>query len=308
MRDAGAPERVVELVDELERRVGELGRELATEHPRVALERVHAWLDLGRLERALEDIDRIATLADETIRGDVSLARARHAEIAHRMEDALEHLDAAVAADPDLADVALGRRAFLFARRGDDARVIEIVGEFDGIAALEAGRLRPRAALDLVSTTAMSRFRTGDVARARKDLEQALTVARKHDLSGREAGLYLNLAIIARRTGSLVDAAELLRTARAAFRSIGNLAGEAHTAATLGGVLRETGELFEANSELERALDLRGLLADSKGVGAVQACSACCSPNAGTFKLLWRSWARCVPISMPTCPVGSRPT
>ncbi|MEX1025908.1 MAG: phosphotransferase, partial [Planctomycetota bacterium] len=268
-RERGAPERVLASVAEVESLLAEVGRTLADDAFELELARVDAWLDLGRADRAERELARLEAPQDAELAGRLALARARLADRTHRADDAFALLDEAARIAPVLAPRALAERVFLLGRRGEDRRVLELAGQLEGHS---VGALDERSAWTLRSTLAMSRFRAGEVDAARQELATLLRDVASHP--GREAGVQLNLAIVERRAGSLPRAIEHLRAAHHGFRARGDLVGVAHTAATLGGVLRDAGELAEAEVELERAIDLRTRLGDQAGVVAVEALQA----------------------------------
>ena len=125
----------------------------------------------------------------------------------------------------------------------------------------------------------MSRFRKGAIETARAELTALLT-----ELAGtpeRTAGVHLNLSILERRAGTIPKAIGHLRAAENGFRARGDLAGVALVSATLGGVLRDAGELAEAERELVRTVDLRTRLGDEAGVVAAEALQALVAQERG---------------------------
>lgn len=276
-RESGVPERVLEIVDELE-----VLLELRTpiqEHldARIELVRIHAWMDLGRMDQAQARLESLRSTNEGPIAGRVALARSRLFELTHQSDLALTTLDQAVRLDPGLEAEAFVQRVFLFGRRGESEVVLKLAEALPESLHTLPARLR----WTMASTIAMSRFRRGDIDGAHRALVELRDEIRRSPTPLRVAGVELNLAIVERRAGSLQSAVQHLEAARDAFDGLGDWRGVAHARSTLGGVLRESGELRRALVEIEQAVELRRRLCDARGAIVLEATMALVTAEAG---------------------------
>jgi DNA-binding SARP family transcriptional activator len=220
---------------------------------------------VGFLSRALaltapgEDADRY------------DLLLARH-DIYHLLGDRapqaadLAELDRLAAASGDL-----GQRAAVALRR---ARYAEATSDFvaAGQAATQAaGLARDVGDAELLARSTLARgnslWRQRQFPPARRELHEAVALARAAALPQVEADSLRTLGIVAETAGDYSEAKQYYEQSLAMCRQIGNRLGEVSTLNNLGVVAYYVGDFSQARAYLEETLAIRRQLGDRRGEG-----------------------------------------
>jgi len=279
LRDRGSSELALRLCDAVERQSAETGGEPS---PELMGERAFAWCALGQADRALAAIEPFAQVPTEPdapsaqskpratppeprVAALLERVRGQVAYLGHEPARALACFEAALELDPEDGGEAFTHKVRLFYELRRDNEIGELVDEQHPPAGMQT-----RLWHNVLAIAAMSRFRLGEADVAREALERYVAEARAARDPGRQAGLRINLATIARRTGDERGALAHLRAAARHFDGAGNLSGLAQARALLGSTLRQVGELAEAEPLLASALAIRERLGDSVGTTSVR--------------------------------------
>ena len=261
--DRGAGEIALSVLDRAVRCARDRGLDLDKSHARLSLARSRAWTTLGRLDEAERSLEHLDTPKRASEAGILALGRARIASNRRETDPALAFFDEALSLDPALAPEAQVGRVQLHHELGHDEQTIELVAEVrDDVA--------PRQRAFLNSLAAVSAFRLGRVEDAHKQLKALLELIRPWEDAVLEGAIRIDLATIERRTGSLSRAKEELQIVVDLYTQAGFAAGLAHAQATLGGVLREEGQMLAAEPLLVRAMEMRERLGSLRGANTVR--------------------------------------
>ena len=268
--DRGRAESVLEIGDHLSEAARSFGMELVEEAPRLLVERARAWCSVGRTEMALKEIEVPALTADPEIAAHVELIRGLVASLRHETDAAMDHYEAAAASSPSVSVLATVGRIQLLHTLGKNEEVHALVEALDPEALVEQGRMRRRDCAYVRSMQAMGSLRLGQVDEARTRTHELVDDVRRSGDVQLEAALHINLAIIERLGGSLPQARSELEEAIRLYDRAGLVSGVAHARATLGGLLRDLGELVDAEPLLLSAMEIRERLNDPEGAGTAR--------------------------------------
>jgi serine/threonine-protein kinase PknK len=117
--------------------------------------------------------------------------------------------------------------------------------------------------VNMRSLEALARFATGDAERAAADLERLVRAL--GEATPMRASVLLNLANVERRRRGAEAAVPLLEEAVRIHEASRRPAAAAQVRTALGGTLRDLGQVVVAENVLERALEVRERLGDTKG-------------------------------------------
>jgi tetratricopeptide (TPR) repeat protein len=264
LRDRGLAQRALGLYEALRA----LAREAQLELPHeIAAEAAQAWIALGQPEPALEIGRALAAAPAVRSRAAAECVQGAVAIVRHDWSSARAHYDEAQRIDSgELEEVLHGRARLFFEARQDQ----DLDQLWSAARSAPAGTLAPRLVAYVESLQAMSLFRRGEVAAARALLEASLATAERDADAGREAGVRLNLATIARRAGQHELAIEHAGRAVESYQREGHLPGLATARALLGGLWRDGGELLRAADLSASAEELRTRLGDVSGALAAR--------------------------------------
>jgi transcriptional regulator with GAF, ATPase, and Fis domain/tetratricopeptide (TPR) repeat protein len=265
LRERGRAEAALELSDRAREAAVALELDLARVVPELYIERARAWCSIDQTELALRELELLERGGAGRLAGWALMVRAEVARLRHETDQALALFEQAAARDPAVGVEATLGRVQLLHSLGKDEETLAELAHFDPRAQERTGRLDARRRANLESVGAMSAYRLGRVDEARADFLRLIEEARSSGNVSLEAALHINLAILERGSGSLERARSELELAVALYDRDGLIAGLAHARATLGGLLRELGELVEAEPLLVSAMEIRQRLNDPEG-------------------------------------------
>ncbi|NOT31529.1 MAG: serine/threonine protein kinase, partial [Planctomycetes bacterium] len=270
LRERGRAEAALELLDHTRRASALLGVDLARTAPELVIERARAWCSIGQTEPALREVEGLAASSDPHLVAWVELVRAEVARLRHETEQSFKHYERAAELDPAArVEASIGRIQLLHTLAKDEETCAAL--ERFAPAALErAGELEARKRIYLESLGAMSAYRLGRVDEARATLKRLVGEAAGAADVSLQAALHINQAILERGSGSLEHARAELERAAELCDQAGLVAGLAHARTNLGGLLREMGELVEAEPLLVSAMEIRERLNDREGSTTVR--------------------------------------
>ena len=270
LREHGRAEVALELLDLARESATLLGIDLARIAPELVVERARAWCSIGQTEPALREVEGLAASSEPRLVAWVELVRAEVARLRHDTEQAFVHYDRAAELDPRARiESAIGRITILHLV-GKDEEAVAAFARLDPAGLERAGELETRKRIFLESLWGMSAYRLGRVEEARTTLVRLTREAEQAGDVSLQAALCINSAIIERGSGSLTQARKELEHAAALYDEAGLIAGLAHARTNLGGLLRELGELVEAEPLLVSAMEIRERLDDREGSTTVR--------------------------------------
>ncbi len=265
LRELGRAESALEIADGLEALSSKLDIDLRRAVPELWIERARAWCSIGQTEFALRAVEALPAERTQALEAMVELVFAQIASLRNETDRALAHFERAASLDPAArVESAIGRVQLLHTL-GRDAEVLAEVHALSPRELERRGELSFRKRLYVESRAFMSAHRMGDAQSALEKTRSLIEEARQTDDPNLEAALQINVAIMERGTGSLAAARASLARAIELYDRAGLVAGLAHARATLGGLLREFGELLEAEPLLVAALETRHRLSDLEG-------------------------------------------
>jgi transcriptional regulator with GAF, ATPase, and Fis domain/tetratricopeptide (TPR) repeat protein len=270
LRERGQAEAALEILDQAREAATLLGLDLQRVAPALTIERARSWCAIGQTEMALREVEGLAAGSDPRLTAWVELVRAEVTRLRHETEDSFRHYERAAELDPSARVEAITGRIQLLNSLGKDT---ETVAELEAMGARElegAGELVPRKRIYLESLAALSAFRLGRVDEGRETTTALIAEAETTGDVSLEAALRINLAIMERLSGSLERARAELEAAIHLYDRAGLIAGLAHSRATLGGLLRELGELVDAEPLLVSAMEIRQRLSDPEGASTAR--------------------------------------
>jgi len=270
LRERGRAEASLEMIDQARQASALLGVDLARTAPELLIERARAWCSIGQTEPALREVEGLSASSNARLVAWVELVRAEVARLRHETELSLAHYDRAAELDESVRiEAAIGRIQLLHTL-AKDAETCAALDRLDPAALVLAGKIEARKRIYLDSIGAMSGYRLGRAEEARTNLTGLITEAVEAEDPSLEAALRINQAIIERGSGSLDRARAELERAATLCDEAGLIAGLAHARTNLGGLLREMGELVEAEPLLVSAMEIRERLDDHEGSTTVR--------------------------------------
>ncbi len=265
LRELGRAEAALGIADELEAHASKLDLDLRRAVPELWIERARAWCALGQTEFALREVETLPAERASALEAMVELVLAQIASLRNETERAFAHFERASALDPAArVESAIGRIQLLHAL-GRDAEVVVEVNLMTPRELERRGELSFRKRAYVESRAFMSAHRKGEVRSSLEKTRSLIEEVRRTDDPNLEAALQINVAIMERGAGSLAAARAALARAIELYDRAGLVAGLAHARATLGGLLRELGELVEAEPLLVAAVETRHRLSDLEG-------------------------------------------
>lgn len=268
--DRGRPEAGLEIGDRLNEGAHRLGIDLVRTAPEVLIERARLWCAIGHTEMALREIENVELVKEPRSAALIEVIRGLVASLQHETDAALEHYQRAIQLHASVTTDATIGRIQLLHTLGKDEEVCTLVDELKPEKLEERGEMLGRHSMYVRSLQAMSAMRLGRVDEARACTTDLIEKVRKSEDVQLEAALHINLAIIERLGGSLTRAREEFEESIRLYDRAGITAGLAHARATLGGLLRELGELVDAEPLLISAMEMRERLNDPKGAGTAR--------------------------------------
>ncbi len=270
LRERGRPEASLELIDHARTACTLLGQDIVRTAPELIIERARAWCSIGQTEPALREVEGLAASSNPHFVAWVELVRAEVARLRHETEQSFAHYDRAAELDPAArVEAAIGRIQLLHTLARDE-ETCAALARLDPASLERAGEFEARRRIYLESLGAMSGYRLGRVDEARSTIQRLIEEAVRAEDVSLQAALHINLAIIERGSGSLDRARAELELAAEQCDQAGLIAGLAHARTNLGGLLRELGELVEAEPLLVSAMEIRERLDDREGSSTVR--------------------------------------
>jgi transcriptional regulator with GAF, ATPase, and Fis domain/tetratricopeptide (TPR) repeat protein len=270
LRERGRAEASLEIIDHARQASALLGVDLTSTAPELVIERARAWCSLGQTEPALREVEGLSASSNPKLVAWVELVRAEVARLRHETDQSLAHFDRAAELDPSARVEADVGRIQLLHTLGKDEEACAALARLDAPAMERTGTLERRTRIYLESIGTMSGYRLGRVDEARTTLARLVREAREDEDASLEAAIHINQAILERGSGSLERARKELERAAALCDEAGLVSGLAHARTNLGGLLRETGELLEAEPLLVSAMEIRERLDDREGASTVR--------------------------------------
>ncbi|HED66131.1 MAG TPA: GAF domain-containing protein [Planctomycetes bacterium] len=272
LREAGKPELALALLELLQRSLVALGTTIPQAAPILAVERARALAALGRTDLAEKELTSLEAmeLEEERVNAALFVARGQVASLLHRSTEALAWFDKASSSPaPYRLEAALGRLRVLHAE-GKDTEVLEASDSLELRRLMQDGTLAPRLCSYMQSVRAMSLHRLGRTTEAFEETHRLVEESRSRGDVGLEAALHINLSLMERAAGSLERAREELHLAMALYDRAGFVTGLAQAQAMLGGLLRDLGELLEAEPLLVSAIETRMRVGDVAGANTAR--------------------------------------
>ncbi len=268
--DRGRPETALEIGDRLAEAARTLDIDLIETAPQALIQRARAWCAIGQTEMALHEIEEPRLAKNPRNAALVELIRGLVASLRHETDAALQSFESATALHSSVSVEATVGRIQILHTQGKDEEVCVLVDALDPEGLVAKGEMRSRHGTYARSMQAMSALRLGHVDEARTSTEKLIEAVQENKHVQLEAALHINLAIIERLGGSLTRARHEFERAISLYDRAGITTGLAHARATLGGLLRDLGELVEAEPLLISAMEMRERLNDHEGAGTAR--------------------------------------